>query len=304
MNTDSNYPTISTFTVGGYTLYQNMNTYPVPAAVPAYGTSAANQADVWWFGGYLDGKLGPVNAKLDFVYDYGKIKSRDQVAATRPRDVKLGGWATRAWIDFPWEKFNFGVNFLYASGADQKKTGPNGLPGANISGWGGTNSKNGSYMTPLSSEQFGAFTGNGSLVFYGSWVIRGNEFFNTPATAATGYLGRGAIGGTWYAKAIAGFRVIPEWKVQVEGLYIGDTTKNGNTVGNAQTAAANPRDDKGIGFEIDFINSLAIYKNLTLDIGLGYLFAGKALDYWDAVAASNDSPKDPWIICSRLLYSF
>jgi hypothetical protein len=295
---------VSTFTVGGYWLFQNMNTYPVPAAVPAYGAAMSNQADMHWFGGYLDGKLGPVNAKLDFAYDYGKIVSRADVPA-RPRDVKLGGWATRAWIDFPWEKFNFGVNFLYASGADQKKTSNSALPGTGNALWPGTvSSKNGSYMTPLSSEQFGAFTGNGSLVFYGSWVIRGNEFFNTPATAASGYLGRGAIGGTWYAKGIAGFRIIPEWKVQVEGLYIGDTTKNGNTVGNARTAAGNPRDDKGIGFEADLINSISIYKNLTLDIGLGYLFAGKALDYWDAVAACNDSPKDPWIICSRLLYSF
>jgi hypothetical protein len=294
---------ISTFTVGAYGLFQNINTYPIPAAVPAYGPPATNNsADVWWFGGYLDGKLGPVNAKLDFAIDTGKIKNRDDVAA-RPCDVKLTGWAARAWLDFPWEKFNFGVNFTYASGADQKKTAANGLPGTANTPWATDASKNSSYMTPLSSEEFGAFTGNGSLVFYGSWVIRGNEFFNTPAAAATGYLGRGAIGGTWYIKGIAGFKVIPEWKTSIEALYIGDTTKNGNTVGNARTDAGNPRDDKGIGFEVDFINSISIYKNLTLDIGLGYLFAGKALDYWDKVSA-NDSPKDPWILCSRLCYSF
>jgi hypothetical protein len=310
---------VSTFTIGGYGLYQNMNTYPLPSvaggtavvtglsALPAYGVADTNQADFFWFGAYLDGKLGPVNAKFDFAYDTGKVKSRADLPV-RPSDVKYNGWAARAVLNFPWEKFNFGANLMYASGSDQKKTDGQGLPGNKFAPagnlWGGTNTKVGSYIVPMSSEQFGAFTGDGSLVFYGSWVIRGNEFFNTPASAATGRVGRGAIGGTWYVKGVAGFKATPAWKLQFEGLYIGDTTKNGNTVGNARTAAGVPRDDKGIGLELDLISSLAIYKNLTWDIGFGYLFAGKALDYWDAGAVDNDSPKDPWTLCSRLAYVF
>ena len=89
-------------------------------------------------------------------------------------------------------------------------------------------------------------------------------------------------------------------------IYIRDTTKNGNTIGNALTTAGRPKNDKNVGFEIDWYNTLQIYKNLTFQFGGGYLFAGDALDYAVIGAANgtNESPKNPYIVVTNLTYSF
>jgi len=36
-------------------------------------------------------------------------------------DVNYNGWASRLKIDFPWEKFNFGVVGMYATGSMRMK---------------------------------------------------------------------------------------------------------------------------------------------------------------------------------------
>jgi hypothetical protein len=120
---------VATITVGGYGLYYNMNTYPFPAAVPAYGAGTDSQAAFWWLGAYLDGKMGPVNINFDFVYDTGTVEDHRNLAV-RARDVDYNGWATRLKVAYPWEKFTFGLVGLYASGSDIKKTSATGLPGS------------------------------------------------------------------------------------------------------------------------------------------------------------------------------
>jgi hypothetical protein len=109
-----------TLTAGAYALYYNMNQYPFPAANLAYGSPAANDAQMWWYGLYMDGKLGPVDVNLDGIMDRGKVMPRVSYWGADPPvgvglpgaffipDVKYRGWAARAKIDFPWDKFNFG----------------------------------------------------------------------------------------------------------------------------------------------------------------------------------------------------
>ena len=46
-------------------------------------------------------------------------------------------------------------------------------------------------------------------------------------------LSKGAFGGTWFAKLYGSAKLTPWYKVTFQGLYIGDTTKNGNTFGSA-----------------------------------------------------------------------
>ena len=95
------------------------------------------------------------------------------------------------------------------------------------------------------------------------------------------------------------------YKVTLAGIYIGDTTRNGNTMGNARmTGTSLPRDDKTIGFELDLINEIQIYKNLQFNIGFGYMFAGKGLEYFDTVSGRNKDGRDPWALVTRLTYSF
>jgi hypothetical protein len=88
-------------------------------------------------------------------------------------------------------------------------------------------------------------------------------------------------------------------------MWIGDTTKDGNTVGNAIdiTEVTGLSDDDDIGLEFGAIVDMSIYKNLTYSIGAGWLLAGDALDTVDSVGI-NQEPDDPWAIVTQLMYKF
>jgi hypothetical protein len=294
---------IGTMTVGGYGLYYNMNSYPLYNPAPTIGT---NQADMWWFGVYADGKAGPVNLNFDFIYDRGTVE-RKGFSPFFP-EVKYRGWATRVAFDFPMEQFNFGFVGVYASGADTQKTSSTGAPGS-LTSTGVATTKVGSYVTPPGSESGTNF--GESVVFYNSWINRGSSGIATSNNYNS--MCRGPIGGTWMAKLYAAVKATPWYKATFQVLYIGDTTKNGNTFGTAYAGpipALGTRDDKSIGFEFDLIQEIQIYKNLKYVIGAGYLFAGKAMDFGYlgtgplAGLAFNSKPKDPWQITTNLTYNF
>jgi len=281
---------VDTFTLGGYGLYYNMNTYPLADVTPT------NRADFWWIGAYLDGKAGPVSLNFDLIHDTGKVESR----TAGVRDVDYRGWATRFKIDYPWEKFNFGMVCMYATGADARKTSSTGLPGS-LTSTGAASTKVSSYVMPPASEAFAVFTEG--HVFYGT----GLDQTSTGIGIAGNYtsVSRGTIGGTWMAKLYSSYKATPWYKVTLQGLYIGDTTKNGNTVGTARKADGTTlRNDKTIGWEFDLINEFEIYKNLKYTIAAGFMTVGDGLEYWDSAARRNDKPKTPWSIISQLMYTF
>ena len=278
-------------TVGGYGLYYNQNTYPIPTAI---SSTNEHKSDMWWFGLYSDGRIGPVETNFDFVIDTGKVEAKLNPAHP---DVKYNGWATRLKVDYPWEKFNFGVVGAYGSGSDQKKTDNTGLPGTTTP-FSTPSTKVSGYVVPPGSENFPF---GDSLLLSGQPIWGG---FMGYSVLQYNQVSRGWLGGVWIAKLYGSVKPTPWYKVTLSGIYIGDTTKNGNTVGNARTAAGLPRDDKTFGFEFDLINEINIYKNLKWDIGLGYLSAGKALEYFDAVAGRNKDGKDPWALVTRLTYTF
>ena len=287
---------ISTFTVGGYWVLFNWNWYPA-AAEAGVASNPTARSDVWWAGFYMDGKLGPLNLNFDFSYDDGKIEDRRQVAA-RARDIDISGWGAILNIAFPWEKFLFGFSSIYGTGADQKKTKATPSPDGVATPWGTVDRKVGAFLVPGGTEG----SNSHALIIDGGGINRGNSGFEP----ACDRHGRGGQGGLWMNKIYAGFTVSPEFNTRIEAIYIRDTTKNGNTIGNALTTAGFPKNDKNVGFEIDWFNTLSIYKNLTFQFGGGYLFAGNALDYAvvGAAAGTNESPKNPWIVVTNLTYSF
>ena len=95
-------------------------------------------------------------------------------------------------------------------------------------------------------------------------------------------------------------------------MYIGDTTKNGDTFGTAREWTPffgyQFRNKKDIGWELDIINEIAIYKNLNLLIAGGYMWAGKAMDQWRGTYFAgwpiNETIKNPWAITWNLTYNF
>jgi hypothetical protein len=293
---------LGSLTVGGYGIYFNCNTYPFNQMQTTYGITPANEADFWWFGGYVDGKAGPVNIQSDFIFDYGKVEAR---GGSTLRDVDYRGWVTRLKVEYPWEKFGFGLVGMYASGADLKKTSTTGLPAATGSANGnGPVTKVHSFVVPPGSEQAG-ITGDDFFVF-GNFVSLEAAPLNmsTSSPVTTNVVHRGSYGGMWFAKLFVGYKVTPWYKVNLEALYLGDTTENGNTLGNAVKSSGALRNDSGIGWEFNLINEINIYKNLKWDIGLGYLIAGDALDQRVGATNFNKSPHNPYIVATKLRYTF
>jgi hypothetical protein len=333
---------VGKFSVGGYGLFYNMNTYPLgygtgvtwPTAMsgggafPATAATSASygllmagtqSAKMWWFGAYADGKAGPVDLNFDFVLDTGSVHER--LTPNIP-DVRYQGWATRLNVNYPFSKFNFGATGMYATGADLNRTSAFGQPGQPVLSIakGTTNgflsNRVSSFVLPIGSEQ--PPIGNESLVVYSCFnsgeADGGTGIANT---GSYGQLHRGSYGGTWFAKLYGSVKPTPWYKITLQGLYIGDTTKHGNTFGTAQKnigfASRAWRDDNDIGWELDLIQEIDIYKNLKGWVGFGYLFAGQALDVWNTSSSlaapntygnANVSPKNPWNFTTRLLYTF
>ncbi len=297
---------LGTFTVGAYGMYFRMNSYPLfvtstvgtltAALQPSYPGS--NKSHIWWLGAYADGKAGPVNLNFDIVYDNGWVKHTPNAIAPH---VKYEGLAVRGKVDYPWEKFNFGGVGMYATGSDANKTSTNGLPGT-LTANGTVTRKVSGYVVPPGSEQ-GPACGESIVVYSMEGAATGGYGYAERATYSG--LGPGAFGGTWFAKLYGSVKATPWWKITLQGLYIGDTTKHGNTLGNAvKRGTVILRDDKDIGWEVNLINEFQIYKNLRFFTGFGYLFAGDALDIRKNLTTTNISPKDPWAFRTRLMYTF
>jgi hypothetical protein len=64
------------------------------------------------------------------------------------------------------------------------------------------------------------------------------------------------------------------------------------------------RDDTDIGWELDLVNELQIYKNLKWEIAGGVLFAGDAMDFKRTGVNTNKPMDNPWAILTRLTYNF
>jgi hypothetical protein len=325
---------IGPVTPGFFAYNFNMNSYPIPnlAAAAGYGAYGANNtANMWWLGLYLDGKLGPIMLNFDVVWDTGKVRPRDGVLGFAVPNVKYNGWALQTKLEYPWEKFNFGGVFMYASGADLNKTSRAGLPGAgadgpaNVGGVapGSFTRKVGSYVIPPGSEEWAAW--GESLILSNNYITATSvplglwPALNQYPAAMT----RGAIGGTSILKFFAGFKPISWYKVTLQGMYIWDTTSHGNTLGDAVKpgvfgVGGNPvlRNDSSIGFELDLLQDIQLYANLKWSVGIGYLFAGKGMDQAVKTMTGgvppfivippyrNKSPDNPWILATMLRYDF
>jgi hypothetical protein len=234
---------LGTVTVGGFMSYYNMNTYPFQNAggynaltgvwsTPAGFTSAYNAtyivnqtANMSWWGLYADGKVGPVNLGFDFVYDTGKVVPHgDKTADCNYKKVDYDGWITRLAVDYPWERFNFGVVGMYASGSDLKETSASGYSGEAVA-YGpaakyGYSRKVSGYVIPPNAEHG---YDDESIVFYGQGANGlgrpGSGFSNAGASNGSS-VGRGLYGGTWFAKLYGTFKPAPWYRVKIGRAHV------------------------------------------------------------------------------------
>jgi hypothetical protein len=299
---------LGTFTVGGYGLYWNMDTYPffvlsynggLPTSALTFSTlQGTNKAKVGWFGVYADGKAGPVNVNFDWVFDYGRVDpTPNALPTTTP--VTYQGWAGRLKVDFPWEKLNFGAVGMYATGSDSRRTDPMGMPG-NLTSNGTMSRRVSGYVVPPGSEQ--APANNESLVIY-SMEAGATGGYGIADMSNYGAMNRGGFGGTWFAKLYGSVKITPWLKITLQELYVGDTTIHGTTFGTAvRPGTTILKHYDSIGWETDLLADIQIYQNLRLWLGYGYLFAGDALKINDG--GINRLPMNPWAFRTRLMYTF
>jgi hypothetical protein len=315
---------VSTLTVGGYGLYYRMGSYPFFVLSDVTGLAGLLQltpavqgtqkSNMWWLGAYAQGKVGPVDLDFDFVYDFGKVMSE----MTPVPHVNYQGWATRLNVEYPWEKFKFGLTGMYATGADARHTDPSGTPG-DLTNIGTFSRHNSGFVVPPGSEQ--AAINSESVVVY-DMEAGATGGYGIGATSNYYAMGRGGFGGTWFAKAYATAKLAPWYKLTAQALYIGDTTTHGNTFGNAVKFTGLNRDDSTIGVELDIMQDIQIYKNLRFWMGFGYLFAGHALDInrasgfnilgppfpasnnYSLLPGINTGIENPWAFRTRLIYTF
>jgi hypothetical protein len=283
---------------GMFFAYMNSNDYnweTITGAPQGFGAGEGD-GEFWWLGFNVDGKLGPVALKTDFVYFDGEaeLSSNNFLATFGVDDAEFNGWALYADANVALGPATVGGTFFYASGDD-----------VTDSTFSATNLKPefNAYRIPPGSEANPAL----GVVFWASATndaidICGGSNGNRNQTRE---VQQRWYGGLWTAKGYASFKPLDWLKVTGYAMYIGDTTKDGNTIGNAvdATETSGLEDEDEIGIEIGAIVDLSIYKNLTYSMAAGVLFAGDALDTVDA-AGLNDSPDDPWAIVSQLIYKF
>lgn len=270
---------------------------PIAVIPAAFTTDRLGSGDFWWLGFNVDGKIGPAALKTDFIYFDGKAEPSGHAKALlgnpiipgafTPGDADYGGWMVYADVNVPISQFTVGGTFMYATGDDLTDT-------AKVS------PEFGAYRIPPGSEA------NPSLgtVFWCGTVNDAVDIAHQGARSSSTAVQQRWYGGLWVIKGYGSFKPLDWLKVTGYGMYIGDTTDKGNTIGNATKATGLPEDDGDIGIEFGAIVDLSIYKNLTYSVAGGWLFAGDALDSATAVAGVNQSPDDPWAIVSQLIYKF
>jgi len=289
---------VDKLTLGAYGVYFNMRTYPFNKGASTSATDPSSKAGMYWLGAYADGKVGPMDMKADFVHDNGKVKPYG--SATTAQDVKYSGYAARLRLLYPWEMFEFQLLGMYATGPDAERTSQTGLPGSTVGSGSGTSDKYGGYVIPPGSEENSSWGENSMAIMYGNFLLGRSPDFTGSSSSQ---LSRGAIGGTWTVQGKVGYKVAPWYKISLAGAYIGDTTKNGNTIGNARNSDGTTlRDDSTIGWEVALMNEIQIYKNLKWDVMLGWMFAGDAFDQWGT--GGNVYPRDPYMAGTRLNFTW
>jgi hypothetical protein len=258
----------------------------LPAGVTADGYHWYNALNV-------RGAVGPVAITGDFVYGMRQVEYNYPVlgAGWYGQPVvwdgeDTSGWVVRANASVPVAMLTVGGEFMYATGADYED-------------WWNDNEWSG-YVYPIPVQNyFGlnvATIGDAGLVYFKSFT---NVF---PGIT-------GQAGGDWYAKGFARMKPLEWMSVSFAAMYIGDTVSNGDKIGTAVDFLGFPEDNGDVGIEVDLVTSISIMDNLSYEIGVGYLFAGSALDQFVGIDPLtgwplNDSPKDPWVVLSNLSYRF
>jgi hypothetical protein len=252
--------------------------------------TAAGEGDSkqWWIGPYLDLKMGPLAATLDFVYNGGYEEWQSgQIGILNlanphsfPPTPSFQGYSRRhqgmlfrGEASYTMNKLRIGMGGLYGTGDDPTTKDVD--EGFNVS-----------YNSETAPVQ------RDFLIVGGDWGL------SIPYGATNNIIGFykpwSSYGqGIWHIRGFADYQVNSWLKLLANAGYIGDTVKHGDEFGR------DADDDQSIGWEIDTAVQVKIYQNLTLSTAFGYLIGGKALSM-----AGGARPQDPWAWITTLSFVF
>jgi hypothetical protein len=265
------------FTPWGWFNYAN---YHKGSAGTLLGISTNSSSDLYWVGVGLDGKIGNVGFKSEFAYSGGTLDYPSPVIGplgTVIDEEEIGGWVIWAKaglpVEWPLTLSEVGLEVMWTSTLD----GQDFL-------------QDGDWDTYLLHPAAPSYR---PMVAYSGTGINDSVGLND-----------GDVGGDWLVMAYADFKPL-DW-LSVTGYvgYIGDNVDDGDRYGTATNAAGALEDEDGVGIEIGAMATCKIMKGLDYRVGVGYIFAGDALDQTTGVAGVNDSPDDPWAIVSQIRYKF
>jgi hypothetical protein len=277
---------------GLYFIYQNRR--------QLYDTATGEgDSQQWWIGPYLDLKIGPLAATLDFVYNGGYEVWKSGVITiynvanphspvpppppTQGYSRRHQGMLFRGEASYTMGQFRFGMGGLYGTGDDPTTKDVD--EGYNVNFNGETAPVQRDFLIACGewglSVPFGA-TDN-IIGFYKPWASFGQ--------------------GIWYVRGFADYQVNSWLKLLANTGYIGDTVRHGDEFGR------DADDDQSIGWEIDVAAQIQIYRNLTLSSAFGYLIGGKALSMGNGVGLAGPvpggfRPQDPWAWINTLSFVF
>lgn len=274
---------------GMFFFYQDLRTnglaWATPIGPPVTLGYLFNPADTdamkfFWLGFFIDGKVGPINTQLDFIYNGGTI---DRI--TFP-DQHINSFLFRGQFSYVFKKLEFGVGGMYVRGEDSD--------GYSMQ----------SFFLP------GGFYGSECYPVLGDFLVWTDGWMGTSAFPGPGIgdVPKMYMPGFWDVRGFAYYNVFDWMKIGVNIGYIGDTVSGAGLYGQPQDAVGTDgNDDSSIGWEFDVGLGLQIYKNLSLNSGFGYLVAHKALSLGVGEPAPRGPagrPNDPWVIKSLLMYTF
>ena len=126
------------------------------------------------------------------------IPERSRADTPAAHDIKYSGWAAWLRVDYPWDKFNFGVGAFYATGDDKTNT-----------------TKKKGFVSPPLSEGNAPF---GEAFFYaGTNTIQIGNLGIAFCPISYGFANAG-YGGSWFARVYAKAKVTPDYTVTGQSL--------------------------------------------------------------------------------------
>jgi hypothetical protein len=277
---------------GMYFFYQDLDTAGMNFVGPPpfrffFPEVGIKDTHLYWIGGFMDGKIGPVNTQVDFIYNGGRFDGMD---GYYPSHESVNSWLVRGQASYVFKKLEVGAGGMYVRGENS------------------SNESIQSFMLP------GGFYGSECWPVLGDWLVLTDGWMGTsafPGPTMVDYP-RMFSPGVWYVRGFAYYNVFDWMKLGVNFGYIGDTVGGDGSYYTRDAIGTDNDNDNTIGWELDVGLGLKIYKNLSLNTGFGYLFAGKALALnagdtvhgLAGVAAPEGKPNDPWVVKSMLMYTF